>query len=129
MRVLRNIGCLGLLFTVTHLNGVEATKASTMAAVNQQIELLSGAVHQALLDQGATVDQMSESELRSSIAEHLASFLDNASDRIEMFPTKENMLLQLENKQHHHHHKKHHKGAKAQPSHHSLASASSKDIY
>jgi len=69
---------------------------------------------------------MSESEIRSSIAEHLASYLDSASDRIEMFPTKENMLLQLGNKKHHKHHRKH---SKAHPAQHNLAAASSKDIY
>ena len=79
-----------------------------MALVNQQIEALSGAVHQALLEQGSGIEQMSESEIRSSIAEHLASYLDSASDRLEMFPTKENMLLQLGHKNHHHH-KRHHK--------------------
>jgi len=68
----------------------------------------------------------SEAELRSSIAEHLASYLDSASDRLEMFPTKENMLLQLSHKHHHKKSKKHHK---AQPSQHNLAAASSKDIY
>jgi hypothetical protein len=118
------------LFSVTHLNGVEATRASSMALVNQQIEALSGVVHQALLEQGSSVEQMTESELRSSIAEHLASYLDSASDRLEMFPTKENMLLQLGHKNHHHKKAhKHHKAASAQPAQHNLAAASSKDIY
>jgi len=100
-----------------------------MALVNQQIEALSGAVHQALIEQGAGIEQMSEAELRSSIAEHLASYLDSASDRLEMFPTKENMLLQLSHKHHHKKSKKHHKAPRAQPAQHNLASASSKDIY
>ena len=98
-----------------------------MALVNQQIEALSGAVHQALIEQGTGIEQMSESEIRSSIAEHLASYLDSASDRIEMFPTKENMLLQLGHKKHHKKHK-HHKAA-AHPAQHNLAAANSKDIY
>jgi hypothetical protein len=114
------------LFTVTNLNGVEASRASSMAFVNQQIEALSGAVHQALMEQGTGIEQMSEAEIRSSIAEHLASYLDSASDRIEMFPTKENMLLQLGNKKHHKHHRKH---SKAHPAQHNLAAANSKDIY
>jgi len=97
-----------------------------MALVNQQIEALSGAVHQALIEQGTGIEQMSEAEIRSSIAEHLASYLDSASDRIEMFPTKENMLLQLGHKKHHKKHK-HHKAA--HPAQHNLAAANSKDIY
>jgi hypothetical protein len=100
-----------------------------MALVNQQIEALSGAVHQALLSQGTGIEQMSEAEIRSSIAEHLASYLDSASDRIEMFPTKENMLLQLGHKHHHKKSKKHHKAAHGEPAQHNLAAASSKDLY
>jgi hypothetical protein len=125
IKVLRNVGCLALLFSVTHLNGVEAAKATSMAAVNQQIEALSGAVHQALLEQGTGIEQMSESEIRSSIAEHLANYLDSASDRLEMFPTQENSFLQLSHK---HHHKKGKKHANAVPSA-NLASAAAKDIY
>jgi len=121
--ILKNIGCLALLFSVTH-KGVEATRATSMALVNQQIEALSGAVHQALLEQGTGIEQMSESEIRSSVAEHLATFLDSASDRMEMFPTEENMLMLG----HKHHHKKGKKHAHAVPAH-NLAGASSKDIY
>ena len=121
IRVMRNIGCLGLLFTVTNLNGVQASTT----AVNQQIEALSTAVHQALMEQGANIDLMSETEIRSSLAEHLATFLDQDGDHLEMYPTEENMV-QLES--HHRHHKRHHKAHK-QPAHHTLASANSKDIY
>merc|ERR1711935_794455 len=121
--ILKNIGCLALLFSVTH-HGVEATRATSMALVNQQIEALSGAVHQALLEQGTGIEQMSESEIRSSVAEHLANFLDSSSDRMEMFPTEENMVMLG----HKHHHKKGKKHAHAVPTA-NLAAASSKDIY
>merc|ERR1712054_592580 len=94
IRVLRNIGCLGLLFTVTNLNGVEASKASSMAAVNEQIEALT------------------EAEIRSSIAEHLANFLESEHPIAKDF-------VQLEHK--HKKHRKHHKRAH-QPAQHTLAS-------
>jgi hypothetical protein len=67
---------------------------------------------------------MSESEIRSSVAEHLANFLDSSSDRMEMFPTEENMIMLG----HKHHHKKGKKHAHAVPTA-NLAAASSKDIY
>lgn len=118
IRVLRNIGCLGLLFTVTNLNGVEASRAGSMAAVNEQIEALSATVHRALIEQGSGIENMSEAEIRSSIAEHLASYLDSAE-----YPTPEN-YVQLE-----HHHKKskrHHK--RHQPAQQTLASDIYKDL-
>lgn len=97
IRVLRNIGCLGLLFTVTNLNGVEASKAASMAAVNEQIEALSQTVHQALITQGAGIENMSEAEIRSSIAEHLANFLESehpiARDFVQLDVSTESGLI------------------------------------
>ena len=99
IRVLRNIGCLGLLFTVTNLNGVEASKASSMAAVNEQIEALSETVHQALIQQGSGIESMTEAEIRSSIAEHLANFLESehpiAKDFVQLEVSTNNQVTQF----------------------------------
>jgi len=103
---MKKIGALALLFTVS---GVEASRASAMAAVNAQIEALSQTVHQ------ATEGSMTEAEIRESISEHLASYLENAR------PTERD-FVQLERR---HKNKKHHKSH--QPAHHTLAA--SKDIY
>lgn len=87
IRVMKKIGALALLFTVS---GVEASRASAMAAVNAQIEALSQTVHQAV--QGS----MSEAEIRESISEHLAAYLETAADeRMEVRPTEKD-FVQLE---------------------------------
>jgi len=40
-QAIKRIGTLALLFSVTNMNGVEASRAEAMAAVNAQIETLS----------------------------------------------------------------------------------------
>jgi hypothetical protein len=91
---------LGLLFAAA---GVEASSASAHSAASQWLE------------------QMSETEIRESLTQHLATYLDSSSDKLEFVPTKENlsMLLQLEG-----HHSKH-----AHKSHHPHAHNLVRDIY
>jgi hypothetical protein len=95
---------LGLLFAAV---GVEASSAGALSAASQWLE------------------QMSDSEIRESLSQHLSTYLDSSNEKIEFVPTKENlnMLLQLEG-----HHSKH-ASRHHHPHAHNLASASSRDIY
>lgn len=94
MKQATKIGVLGLLFSVTNMNGVEATQAASMAAVSSKVEALSASVHQALMEQGA--EAFSESEIRASIQEHLASYLENTSEETANVRPSEGDFVQLE---------------------------------
>ena len=72
------------------MNGVEASRAEAMAAVNSQIESLSQTVAEAM--EGS----MTEAEIRESIQEHLASYLESAEgEQMEVRPTEKD-FVQLE---------------------------------
>ena len=89
-QAIKRFGTLALLFSVTNMNGVEASRAEAMAAVNAPIEALSQSVSQAM--EGS----MTEAEIRESISEHLASYLESAEgEQMEVRPTEKD-FIQLE---------------------------------
>ena len=89
-QAIKRIGALALLFTVTNMNGVEASRAEAMAAVNEQVEALAQTVSEAM--EGS----MTEAEIRESISEHLASYLESSNNEgMEVRPTERD-FVQLE---------------------------------
>lgn len=82
-QAIKRIGTLALLFSVTNMNGVEASRSEAMAAVNAQISTLSQTVSEAM--EGS----MTEAEIRESISEHLASYLESSNNEgMEVRPTE-----------------------------------------
>ena len=71
LKIAKNLGSVGLLFTITKQTGVEALStemtASSEAQVDAEIKSLSSSVQQALSQSGEGSEALAESEIKNMI--------------------------------------------------------------
>ena len=71
LKIAKNLGSVGLLFTITQQSGVEALKTQALseseAQVDAQIKSLSSSVQQALSQSGEGSEALAESEIQNMI--------------------------------------------------------------
>tara|TARA_B100000780_G_scaffold272586_1_gene235008 strand:+ start:244 stop:579 length:336 start_codon:yes stop_codon:yes gene_type:complete len=75
IRIAKNIGSVGLLFSITKTTGVAAIEtglqAESMATVDAQIKSLTSSVQQALSQAGEGSEALADSEIESMIQSHV----------------------------------------------------------
>ena len=71
LKIAKNLGSVGLLFTISQQNGVEAIRtglvAESEAQVDAEIRSLSSSVQQALSQSGEGSEALAESEIQNMI--------------------------------------------------------------
>jgi len=114
IRIAKNIGSVGLLFSITKTTGVAAIEtglqAESMATVDAQIKSLTSSVQQALSQAGEGSEALADSEIESMIQSHVEGLVSEQAQT--------ELKTAHKHKKHHHHKKgkKHHKKhAKPQP--------------
>ena len=67
LKIAKNLGSVGLLFTITKTTGVEALSTESSAQVDAEIKSLSSSVQQALSQSGEGSEALAESEIKNMI--------------------------------------------------------------
>jgi hypothetical protein len=130
LKIAKNLGSVGLLFTITHANALQTQASSEVeASVDAQIKSLTNSVQQALSQSGEGSEALSESEIQNMIESHV-------QNQVAEMAESEEMVSHKAHKKHHHkkgkkHHHKHPQAAlvqtekKVTPAVHTAAPASS----
>jgi len=75
LKIAKNLGSVGLLFSITKNTGVEAIKtgltAESEASVDSQIKAMSASVQQALSQSGEGSEALADSEIQNMITSHV----------------------------------------------------------
>ena len=79
LKIAKNLGSVGLLFTITQQSGVEALQTQALseseAQVDAQIKSLSSSVQQALSQSGEGSEALAESEIQNMIESHVKNMV------------------------------------------------------
>lgn len=79
LRIAKNLGSVGLLFSITKDTGVAAIstglQAESEATVDSQIKSLTSSVQQALSQSGAGSEALADSEIENMIQSHVQSLV------------------------------------------------------
>ena len=67
LKIAKNLGSVGLLFTITKTTGVEALSTESSAQVDAEIKSLSSSVQQALSQSGEGSEALADSEIQNMI--------------------------------------------------------------
>ena len=83
LRIAKNLGSVGLLFTITKNTGVEALStemtAQSEAQVDAEIKSLSSSVQQALSQSGEGSEALADSEIHSLIENHVRDMMSEGA--------------------------------------------------
>ena len=73
LRIAKNLGSVGLLFSITKQNGVQAVSTESEASLDSQIKSMSSSVQQALSQSGS--EALADSEIENMIQSHVQSLV------------------------------------------------------
>jgi len=74
LRIAKNLGSVGLLFSITKQNGVQAVSTESEASLDSQIKSMSSSVQQALSQSGS--EALADSEIENMIQSHVQSLVE-----------------------------------------------------
>jgi len=74
LRIAKNLGSVGLLFSITKQNGVQAVSTESEASLESQIKSMSSSVQQALSQSGS--EALADSEIENMIQSHVQSLVE-----------------------------------------------------